>query len=101
VFRPIRDGASITHGSAGHERDSVADSEQLGLVRADHQNRLARGRLFADQAIDLGPGADIDAAGRLVQVQDVGALVEQSCQGHLLLIAAGKVRRDLAQGPSH
>ena len=70
--------------------------KQLGQVRADDQDRLARGRLFADQAIDLGLGADVDAAGRLVQEQDVGPLMEQPCQCHFLLVATGKVRRDLA-----
>ncbi len=97
VFGPLRDGACLTHRSARHDGDPVADSEQLGQVGADNQDRLARGGLFADQAIDLGLGADVDAAGRLVQEQDVGSLVEQSCQCHLLLVAAGKVRRDLAR----
>ena len=60
---------------------------------------LPCGGQLADQAIDLGLGADVDAAGRLVQEQDVGLLVEQPRQGHFLLVAARKARRRSGPGP--
>ena len=95
VFRPLRNGACLTHGSACHDGDPVADSEQLGQIRADHQNRRSRGRLFPDQAVDFGLGTDVDTASWLVKKEDVGPLMEQPRQCHFLLIPTGEIARDL------
>src|SRR5258708_7802987 len=67
---PVRDRPRRRQGAAAHHRDGIADAEQLGDVRADHDHRLALGSELADQAVDLGFGADVDAAGRLVEEQD-------------------------------
>ena len=44
--------------------------------------------------VDLGAGADVDAAGRLVEQQHLGAVDEPAGEQDLLLVAAG-------QGPGH
>src|SRR5258708_32286941 len=41
--------------------------------------------------MDLGLGADVDAAGRLVEEKYPGARMQPAGDDHLLLIAAGKV----------
>ena len=85
---------------ARHHGDPVADPEQLGEIRADDQDRLALRGQLAEQAIDLGLGADVDAAGRLVEQQDVGLLVQQPRQGHLLLVAAREAATPAGPGRS-
>ena len=53
----------------------------------------------ADQGVDLGLGADVDAAGRLVEEQDLGLDQEPAGEDALLLVAAGKARhRGVAAG---
>ena len=42
----------------------------------------------ADQPVDLGLGADVDAAGRLVEQQDARGRSEPPADDHLLLVAA-------------
>ena len=76
VLGPLRSRARLAKRAARHHGDPVADSEKLGKIRADDQDRLALRGQLADQAVDFGLGADIDAARRLVQEQNVGLLVE-------------------------
>jgi hypothetical protein len=62
--------------------------EDLGQVRADHDDRHAALREVIDQAVDVGLGADVDAAGRFVEDQEAGVRVEPFAQHDLLLVAA-------------
>src|SRR4051794_24134811 len=48
-----------------HHDDAVADADDLGQVGRDDENRGARLREIVDDRIDLGLGADVDAARRL------------------------------------
>ena len=48
------------------------------------------GSQITDHAMDLGLGAHVDTACRLIQYQQFGACVEPFGQHHLLLIAAGE-----------
>ena len=48
-----------------------------------------------DQPLDLGLGADVDAAGRLVEDQDLRVRREPAGQDHLLLVAAAQVPDEL------
>ena len=50
----------------------------------------SRGEL-ADHGVDLGLGADVDAARRLVEDEQRGLGVEPLAQHHLLLVAAGEL----------
>ena len=43
-----------------------------------------------DQGVDLGAGADVDAAGGLVEQQDPAAVHQPAREEHLLLVAAGE-----------
>jgi hypothetical protein len=45
---------------------------------------------LVDELIDLLLGADIDAAGRLIQDQHLGPGQQPLGDGHLLLVAAGE-----------
>ena len=53
-------------------------------------------RKLAHQAVDLGLGADVDAARRLVHDEDARLGREPFRQADLLLVAAGKLSDDLA-----
>src|SRR3954466_13367609 len=76
--------------SCAHHDDAVADADDLGQVGRDDENRGARLREIVDDRIDLGLGADVDAARRLVKDQDLRADREQPRQQHFLLVAAGE-----------
>src|SRR6185312_12822761 len=98
--RPGR-GAGWARGAeaaAAHDRDPVADAEQLGEVARDHDDGLRRS-LARDERVDelVEPrlGGDVDAAGRLVEQQDVDAVVQEAGDGDLLLVAAGELARRL------
>src|SRR6478736_2316414 len=52
--------------SRAHHDDTVADADDLGQVGRDDENRGAGLREIVDDRIDLGLGADIDTARRLV-----------------------------------
>ena len=56
----------------------------------NHQQRQAVVAQFADQADDLGVGADVDAAGRLVENEEARLGGEPAREERLLLIAAGE-----------
>ena len=47
-------------------------------------------RKLVDDPVDFGLGADVDAARRLVEDQDLRADLEPARQQHLLLVAAGE-----------
>ena len=44
----------------------------------------------ADHLVQLGPGADVDAPGRLVEQQQLGVAEQPAADHHLLLVAAGE-----------
>ncbi len=76
--------------AAAHDGDAVADAEQLGEIRADHEDRLPLPRQPHDLRVDVALAADVDAARRLVEQEDVGIVMEEPSHGDLLLIAAGE-----------
>ena len=53
---------------------------------------------LGDQLLDLGLGADVDAAGRLVEDQQPRLGDQPAGQQHLLLVAAGQVARPARPG---
>ena len=50
-----------------HDEDAIRDPQDLGQLGGDHDHRAPLGGEPLDQRVDLGLGADIDAAGRLVE----------------------------------
>ena len=79
------------HLAGGEDHDPVAEPFQLPGIGGhdDHAGACVGG--LAQDAVDLGPGADVDALGRLLGEQQRGPLVEQRPgQQHLLLVAAGQ-----------
>src|SRR5262249_22818875 len=96
---PLGDRPHAAEVSAGHDGQAITNPQKLRQIAADKDQRLALPGQFADEAIDLGLAADIDAPRRLIQEQDVGLLVQQAGQGDFLLIAAAQLG-DLLQGPA-
>src|SRR5690349_14401267 len=52
--------------------DAIANANQLRQFRRDDQHRFSTGGQFVDDRVDLVFGADVDAAGRLVENEYVG-----------------------------
>ena len=52
-----------------HHDDPVAEADQLGQLRRDHDDRPAPTGQVADEVVDGGLRADVDAARRLVEQQ--------------------------------
>ena len=74
-----------------HHEDAVAHAQHLGQVAGDHDDRAAGGGDGVDELVDLDAGADVDAAGRLVQQQHAGAREHPAPEDDLLLVAARQV----------
>ena len=73
-----------------HHQRSVRHADDFEQFRADHQDGEALVREPPDQAVDFRLGADVDAAGWLVQKQHLFARMHPAGEQNLLLIAAGK-----------
>ena len=84
-------GSSPTIGACAHDDDPVGEAEQLGQLGGDHQDGDAGRGQLVDQPVDLELGADVDAAGRLVQDQDARLARQPAGEHHLLLVAAGEL----------
>ena len=85
--------ASVARELAGdpalvHDQHAVGHPEHLGQLGGDHQHREALARELGHQAVHLGLGADVDAARRLVDDQDLRAGGEPLAEHDLLLVAA-------------
>ena len=76
--------------SLAHHDDAVRHAEQLRQLRRDEEDREALRREAVDERVDLGPRADVDAAGRLVEQQDALVLEQRAREQQLLLVAAGE-----------
>ena len=84
-------GSRNTKLAAPHDRNAIADADQLGELARHDENRLAGEGEAVDQLIDLGLAADVDAAGWLIEEEDVHVVLEQSGEGNLLLVSTGEV----------
>ena len=77
--------------AVAHDKDPVTDTDQLRHFGRDHHDSLALLGKLQDQLIDLVLGADVDAAGRLVEEQDLRLRQQPAAKNDLLLVAAGEV----------
>ena len=73
-----------------HDQHAVGHAEHLGQLGGDHQHRDALGGQLGQQPVHLGLGADVDAAGRLVDDQHPRAGGQPLGEHDLLLVAAGQ-----------
>ena len=76
--------------SLAHHQQAVAEADQLGELRGHHDDAHPVAREVAQDAVDLGLRADVDAAGRLVEEDHPRAHREHLGDRHLLLVAARK-----------
>ena len=77
--------------AVAHDKDAVADPDQLRHFGRDHHNSLALLGKLQDQFVNLVLGADVDAARRLVEEQNIGLRQQPTAKNDLLLVAAGEV----------
>ena len=73
-----------------HHEHAVAHREHLREVGGDEDDRHAGGGELVDDVVDLGLRGDVDAAGRLVEDEDLRLRVEPLREHRLLLVAAGQ-----------
>ena len=74
-----------------HDEDPVAKADQLLHLGRDDDDRAALLGERRDEAVDLLLGADIDAAGRLVDDDDARLDQHHLGEQQLLLVAAGEL----------
>ena len=86
------------HAAVAQHADRVAEPEDLLQLGGDEQHRHAVVGESDDELLDLGLGADVDAAGRLVEDQQLGLGDQPAGQQHLLLVAAAEVAHELRRG---
>ena len=73
-----------------HHQHAIAHTQYLFEIAGDHQHGYAVGNELIDECINLGPGADIDASGRLVENQHFRIAGQPFRKDDLLLIPAGQ-----------
>ena len=67
-MRQIGDGAAVAQ-----DEDPVGAFDDLFELRGNHQHAEALVGEFLDQRLNLGLGADVDAAGRFVEREEDGS----------------------------
>ena len=77
--------------------DPVGDLDGLLVVGRRDEHRDALGGEDAQRAVDVLAGADVDAAGRLDEHEDVALALQPAAQQHLLLVAARQRAHRLAR----
>ena len=76
------------------QRDGhVGERGQLGIVRHQHDRRLARAIDLEQQLDDLAAGLAVEVAGRLVGEEERRIVGERARDGDALLLAARELRR--------
>ena len=76
--------------SLRHDKHAVAQVRQLLRVGGYDQHRHALARQVADEPMDLGPRADVDAARGLVENEHFRLRLQPTSDDDLLLIAAAQ-----------
>ena len=96
VLIDLGGGEGLDHTTVGDRRAPCRPGRALLRSRSRRSTTaLPAADEATDEGVDLGAGADVDAAGRLVQQQHARAVHEPARQQDLLLIAA----REGARGP--
>ena len=76
--------------AVGDHQHAVGQAEHLGDLAGDHDDGDAAVGQVAHQRVDLRAGADVDAAGGLVEQQHAAVAQQPAGQDDLLLVAAGQ-----------
>lgn len=76
--------------AAAQDDDAVGALDEFLDVGGDEQDGEALAGKVVDEALDLGLGTDVDAAGGFVEQQDLGLKAEPAGQQDLLLVASGE-----------
>ena len=79
----------------GHDCDAVGQAQHLRQLGGDDDDRLALPGELLDEVVDLFFGPDVDAAGGLVEDQDIAVAHEPLRDDDLLLVAAGQLTEQL------
>ena len=83
-------GGLVDHPALADDEDPVGEAEHLlDLAGDDHDGDAAVGE-GADELVDLAAGADVDAAGGLVEQQHPAVAQQPAGEHDLLLVAAGQ-----------
>ncbi len=92
-------GQALAHDLAvEHHRDPVGERQDLVQLDGDQQDRLALIAQGDDLLVDEFDRADIDAARRLADQQQVGVALDLAGQHDFLLVAARKILGRQASG---
>ena len=83
-------GGLVDQAALAHDQHPVGQAEHLGDLAGDQQHADAAGGEVVDDLVELGPGADVHAAGGLVEQQQLGAAEQPAADDDLLLVAAGQ-----------
>ena len=76
--------------SLAHNQDAICEPEDLGQLGRDDDHRFALGGEALDQSVDFRLGADIDAARRLVEQEDLAPGRDPAGDDALLLVSAAE-----------
>src|SRR5205085_5701952 len=91
VLRDLR-AAKLRHAATvAHDDDARASLDQLRKLRGDHQDAEARRGKLVDERLDFPLRADVDAARRFVEDEELRVLAEPAREENLLLVAARKL----------
>jgi len=71
-----------------NDTPAIGDNADLGQIGRDHHHRIAFIGEPLDQFVDLDDGADIDAARRLIENDQIRILHQRFGNRHFLLVAA-------------
>ena len=96
--RARRPGSSPTSRPSAMTTMRSASASTSGRSEETTSSATPRGGERAQQPVDLGAGADVDAARRLVDDQEPRLHRQPFREQHLLLVAAREVADDLAPG---
>src|SRR5436190_2136479 len=89
-FRPSSVTAAACSSRPGQDQHSLRQAEDFLELGADHDDRHALSGESHDHVVDRLPGADVDAAGRLVEDHDLGFAFQPLGDDDLLLVATGQ-----------
>ena len=85
-------GYGAQHAAVGDDEHGVGEAEHLLDLARDDDDGVAGCGEAADEGVDLGAGADVDASRRLVEQQHPRAVHEPAREQDLLLVAAREGR---------
>ncbi len=86
------------HRPLPHHQHAAGDGDELGQVGGDEEERDASRGEVADELVDLGLGADVDASGGLEEEQHPAVGRQRPGEHQLLLVAATQVHDGLRLG---